>query len=400
MKKVLFIYTDWAANEERKKRNGYGGVGYYRIIKPAEALRKLGWQADCVGGDLTEKFGKTPEEIWPKVFSEYDAVVVKQMDNRQAATPFFFFAERYECPVIIDLDDDYLAVKPDQPAWEYYRPGSPKRAIFGAVLSLVDAIFVSTQPLKDSYTKSLAEIYQTETPTFVLPNCSVTADWPALPDRPKKERLKIGYAGSITHNSDLKMVFPAIFAVMKKYPHVDFEIFGALHMETFKQMTARFDPKLVDRVRLSGGGPTWHEFPPALVAKDWDIGICPLVDDSFTRSKSHIKWMEYTYAGIPSVASRVFPYFQPIDGVPTIEHEKTGLLADSVDDWVMLLSRLIEDYSLRRTLAHNAYQAITEHWQYDQWAHKWADALNHVLCNFQTRRIKMASSNDAKTTAD
>lgn len=388
MKKVLFIYTDWAQNEERKKVNGYGGVGYYRIVKPAEALRKLGWDAQIAGKDLTERFGDTPEKLWAGVFSEFDAVVVKAMDNPQAAGPFFFFADRYEIPVIMDLDDDYLNVKPDQPAWAHYHPGSQKRAIFGATISLVDALFVSTDPLKESYAKSLKAIYNMEKPIFVLPNCMNLDDWPPVPARQKKDRVTIGYAGSITHNSDLKMVFPAIFEVMKKYPHVDFEIFGALHKQTFDEMTEGTDQELLDRVKLSTGGPTWHQYPPALVAKDWDIGICPLVDDTFTRGKSHIKWMEYTMAGIPSVASKVYPYHMPIDGVPTIEDGKTGFLVDSLDAWVMVLSQLVEDHDLRQKIAANAYQAIKENWIYEKWAQGWADALNDVLCNFQTRRIK------------
>jgi glycosyltransferase involved in cell wall biosynthesis len=399
-KKVLFIYTDWNQSEERAKVNGYGGVGYYRIIKPAEALRKLGWDAQVAGKDLIERFGDTPEKLWPAVFSEFDAVVVKQMDNPQAAAAFFFFAEKYNTPVIMDLDDDYLSVKPDQPAWKYYHPGSQKRAVFAAALSLVDALFLSTEPLQKSYRKWLAEVYGIETPSFVLPNCSRFEDWPELPERLEKKNLTIGYAGSITHNADLQMVFPAVFEVMEKYPLVDFESFGALHKETFDMLVKGQPQKLINRVKLTTGGHSWEHYPPRLTGKDWDIGICPLVDDTFTRGKSHIKWMEYTMTNIPTVASKVYPYFEPVHGVPTIEDGKTGFLASTTEEWVMLLSKLVEDHSLRREIATNAYEAIGKNWQYDQWAHRWADALNDVLCNFQTRRTKMALSKSAKTPVD
>lgn len=399
MKKVLFIRTDWASSEERKAVDGYGGVGYYRMVKPCEALKKLGWETVHMGRTLAEKYGSSPEKLWPAVFSEFDAVVVKQTDNAQAAGPFFYFAERYNTPIIMDFDDDYFSVKPDQPAWDQFHPGSQKRAILAAAVSLVDALFLSTDPLIPAYTGLLKNVFNIETPTYVLPNCSDFKDWPPLPARPEKKRLTIGYAGSITHNADLAMVFPSIFQIMEKYPHVDFEIFGALHRETFEEMTQGVSKRLLQRVKLSTGGHSWEHYPPRLVAKDWDIGIAPLVDDTFTRAKSHIKWMEYTMTNIPTVASKVYPYFMPVHGVPTIEHGKTGMLAVTPDDWIVLLSQLIEDHSLRRTIAANAYKAIGENWQYDAWAHRWADALNDVLCNFQTRRTKMALSKSAKTFA-
>lgn len=399
-KKILFIYTDWNASEARRKAKGYGGVSYYRVIKPAQALQKLGWDVTIVGHDLVEKYGDTPEQIWPSVFSEFDAVVVKQMDNPAAASPMFFFAERYDVPIILDLDDDYFSVKPDQPAWEVYKPGSQKRAIFGATLSLVDAIFVSTQPLKDSYGKHLQEIYKMDKPIFVLPNCNQFADWPIKQVPPPHGVVTIGYAGSITHNADLKMVLPAIMYVMEKYPHVRFEILGAMYKQALDEMVAGYPKRLTKRIKLKPGTHSWDGYPELLASQNWDIGICPLVDDTFNRGKSHIKWMEYAMAGLPVVASPTFPYSEPINGTPVIENGVTGFFARSTGDWIMLLSRLIEDWPLRQQIAGNAKAAITRNWQYDKHASLWADALNDVLCNFQTRRTKTESSSSVKTTAD
>lgn len=398
-KKILFIYTDWNASEARRKSGGYGGVSYYRVIKPAQALQKLGWDVTIVGADLTEKYGTTPEQIWPSVFSEFDAVVVKQMDNPAAASPMFFFAERYDVPIILDLDDDYFSVKPDQPAWEVYKPGSQKRAIFAATLSLVDAVFVSTQPLKESYEDHLKAIFKMEKPIFVLPNCNQFDDWVQKSPQPPHGVVTIGYAGSITHNADLKMVLPAIMYVMQKYPHVRFEILGAMYKHALDEMTAGYPKKLAKRIKLKPGTHSWQGYPELLASQNWDIGICPLVDDKFNRGKSHIKWMEYTMAGLPVVASPTFPYSEPINGTPVIENGVTGFFARSTADWIMLLSRLIEDWPLRQQIAGNAKAAIQRNWQYNKHASLWSDALNDVLCNFQTRRTKTGSSSSVKTTA-
>lgn len=70
---------------------------------------------------------------------------------------------------------------------------------------------------------------------------------------------------------------------------------------------------------------------------------------------------------IPVVASRIYPYYKDIMGVPTIEHEETGLLCDTVDDWVTNLSRLIESKELREKIGENSYNAVVKNWQYKDW---------------------------------
>ena len=398
MKKILYIYTDWNASEKRRLAKGFGGVSYYRVMKPAEELRRLGYDVTVAGEDLTQ-WGHNPEKLWPTVFSKFDAVVVKQIDNPQAAGPLFFFAQQFGKPVIMDLDDDYFNVKPDQPAYEHYKPGTDKRAILGAALSLVDGLIVSTEPLKNSYQKFFQDVFQSDTPIFVAPNCNDERDWPKgkqIVFNKTKGATTIGYAGSITHNADLQMVLPAIHRVMEKYPKVKFEILGALDAESFGKLFRGWSDAMVDRVEVKSGTHSWAGYPELLCSQNWDIGIAPLVDDVFTRGKSHIKWMEYSMAGFVTVASPVYPYIEPIDGVPVLEDGATGFFCRSTDDWVMVLSRLIEDPEGRSTMAARAREAIIEHWQYHSWGDKWAEAIESILCNFQTRRQKSASSRTAK----
>lgn len=398
-KKLLFIYTDWAASEARRKSGGYGGVTYYRIMKPVKELRRLGYDITIVGEDL-KKYGETAGELWPTVFSEFDAVIVKQVDNPEAAAPMFFYAERYGKPIIMDLDDDYFSVKPDQPAWEYYKPGSPKRATFGASLSLCKGVIVSTQPLKDSYQKALKDMFNVDMPIFVCPNGNDRADWKSIRRRkPKKNQVTIGYAGSITHNSDIAMVLPALRTILERYPQVKIEVLGALDADSYAKIFYGWPDELVDRVEAKGGTHSWTGYPKLLCEQKWDIGIAPLVDDAFTRGKSHIKWMEYTMAGIPTVASPTYPYSQPIFGVPTIEDGKTGFLCRSTDEWVMVLSSLIENPDARQEIVENAYNAISRNWQYEHWASKWVEAIDSILCSSTIQPTKPELSKTASDSA-
>lgn len=393
--KILMIYTDWANNEHRKKNNLYGGVGYYRIIKPAEELRKY-HEVDIVGGDF-KKFGKTPEEAWDNVFRTYDLVWTKQIDNGPAAAAMFMYADHYGKRVVMDLDDNYFEVTPDQPGYQWYHPGSTNRAILSAALSFTSAIVTSTKPLADYYKNFLKQVYGINKKIYVAPNCVEPAEW-NFPVARKKDNdgITIGWAGSITHNADLKMVVPAMNRLMKEFKTLKWVLVGGVEgskvAEIFKDMD---DPNL-DRIEIKGGTLAWEGFPELLGSQGWDIGICPLVDNEFNRGKSHIKWMEYSLLGIPTVASKTFPYFSSIQGTKTIQEGYTGYLAKNSEEWYEKLKALINSEELRKKVGAQAREIVSKEWSYSQHGSKWADIVTSV-CNSPIPQHARALSKLVKT---
>src|SRR3546814_14721972 len=61
--------------------------------------------------------------------------------------------------------------------------------------------------------------------------------------------------------------------------------------------------------------PTPEEFFRSI---DYAVGVAPLSDTTFNRSKSDIKFLELAALGIPTIASDVAPY-------RSIRHGETGL---------------------------------------------------------------------------
>jgi glycosyltransferase involved in cell wall biosynthesis len=84
-----------------------------------------------------------------------------------------------------------------------------------------------------------------------------------------------------------------------------------------------------------------------------NINLAPLVPgDPFCESKSAIKFTETGILNIPTVAVRNQTFSETIsDGVD-------GFLADTKDEWVEKLGRLIEDAELRKTMGENARKKI------------------------------------------
>lgn len=374
--KVLTINTDFSATEDRKKARAYGGVAYYRLLKPMDNLD--GFDITFKSAEMIdESVGKSTEEFYSELIKGNDIIVTKCIDNPEAASALLFFANKYNVKVVLDLDDNLFEVKHDQPAYSQYKRGGEKRPIVSALVGMVDAIFVSTQPLADYYAKFLEEVYHKKTPIFILPNYNDVNDFNfPLPEK-RKDKVIIGWIGSTTHNEDLKMILPAIERILKEYPNTEFNIVGGLNHEATIEVFKNVDDSVLDRIYTSGGSIGWAGFPKILMELNWDIGLAPLLSDEFNRGKSHIKWMEMAMKHIPTVASRVYPYHMPILGQNTIVDGVTGVLCDE-KEWYYKLRKLIEDKELREKIGENAYQYVKNNLQYKDHKHLWQKALKKV----------------------
>ena len=107
-----------------------------------------------------------------------------------------------------------------------------------------------------------------------------------------------------------------------------------------------------------------------------DIGIVPIVDpdeNKFNKSKSNIKWLEYSHYGVPSVVSGFKPYVQHIDD------GKTGLIAYDNQDWFDNLSKLIDDPLYRIKVGADAKKEVDLKFSIHNHAHKWYDLYMSAL---------------------
>lgn len=366
--------SDWASSPEREELNSYGGYGYYRTLKIAQQLEPeyevTVWNREWK--DKLESFGRDAEKFYTYIFTTYDIVWLHQTDNDLTFAWLRSMATHFEKKLIMDCDDLFLEVDKGNPAGKKLGRGKlnreNKRAMLATNMSFCDALTVSTLPLKEKLQAHITEVHGQCPPIYIIPNANDINDW-----QHKKvtgDKVIIGYAGGLSHNDDLDMVLPAIKTIMEKYPEVSFQLMGQMDLVKAKQVFGKWEQPIRSRILLMNATKTQPEYPKHLSEQPWSIGICPLINSPFNQCKSHIKWLEYSSYKIPTVASRVYPYYKDVLGKETIEHEVTGLLCDTVEDWVTNLSRLIEDEKLRNELGENAYKHVVENWQYkDQKKH-------------------------------
>jgi glycosyltransferase involved in cell wall biosynthesis len=359
--KILTIRTDWGAPEERKKQNAYGGVGYYRSIKPTEVIAQ---KYDVTNwGRETGEIADTAEKQWTKIFTDYDVLWTTHLFSKDALGWMLFGANHFKKKLIIDIDDDFLHVEKTHYMYDRFKSGSADKTILSTALSLADAITVSTYPLKEMCEKHFYDVHGIKKKVYVIPNMNDIADWPEK-TAPKEEGLTIGYSGSMSHNADFALVIGQLMRLMKKYKHVKLKILGTVAPHDVPTLFKAFPPALLDRVEVFGGTATFREYPVWLSKQDWDIGIAPLTDCEFNKKKSHIKWMEYAMYEIPTVASRIYPYYMQFDDRDTIIDGETGMLASTPKEFGDKIEELINNAQLRKRIGKQAREYVVKNWQY------------------------------------
>jgi glycosyltransferase involved in cell wall biosynthesis len=102
----------------------------------------------------------------------------------------------------------------------------------------------------------------------------------------------------------------------------------------------------------------------------WDIGIAPLADIPFNRSRSDVKLKEYGSVGIPWLASPVGPYAD-------LGEAEGGRLVED-DAWFEALDRLVRRRRERRILGRRA-RAWARSQSIDNVAERWERVFQHAI---------------------
>lgn len=363
--KILLISTDWAHNQYRIDNNEYGGVTYYRLIAPTKYID--GHQIDYWGKYLSEKITSDSPQAYADFIRNYDLVVTKHIDNAWGGKLLKLGCQIADVPLVYDLDDNLLMVREDQPAYELeYNKGGTKRLIVATNLSYADALFVSCKPLEKFYKKFFQDVFHIDMPIYVLPNFNDIDEW-KYKSETNTDKVVIGYHGSVTHNSDLKMVLPAIDKLLGEYENLSFQILGGVRADKIQDVFEGV--KNLDKIEIGGGTEAWDKFPERLMEQKWDIGIAPLIDDEFNRGKTHIKYLEYSMKQIPTLASNVYPY--------TYNAHEAVLCNE--DEWYDKLKTLIDNPELRKEIGEKSYKSVIENQQYKDHCHLWVNAFESVI---------------------
>src|ERR1035437_2089080 len=115
--KILFFRNDWNTNASRQVDDGYGGVGYYRIVQPARQTK--GHEITVVGAKINKK-GETAEKKWTRIFKEYDVFWTTYFTDPEVASAMYYHRDKFKKKIVVDLDDNYLSVLTTHPLYDRF----------------------------------------------------------------------------------------------------------------------------------------------------------------------------------------------------------------------------------------------------------------------------------------
>lgn len=282
-------------------------------------------------------------EVWHQ--AQPDVLILSRYTSGLAGG-FIAAARAFRVPVVFHIDDDLLNVPESLGRAKFEHYNQPERlAALRSAIEASDFVYASTRTLADTLTRNgirapklAGEIY-----------CSMDPE--ALIDPLPSTGPVIGYMATGGHGADLDLVVPAVARLMREIPELRFETFGTVGAAS---ALAAFGP----RVAHHRGVPDYQRFLGALGDLGWWVGIAPLEDTPFNRCKADTKWVEYTFAGLATVASDLPVYHQACAN-------GGGLLARTEDDWYAALKGLILDRDHRRNTLTRARTRLTERYSRD-----------------------------------
>jgi len=258
----------------------------------------------------------------------YDLVFIHREACPFGPPIFEWMIYKFKKPIIYDFDDA-IFLQNYNLANRFYKflkfPSKTKKIIKMASMVIVPNIF-----LKEYTCKFNKHVYVIPTP--------IDTDKFKIAEK-SSNKLTIGWVGSFTTASYLKVVFNVMQQLSKKYDFV-LKIFGAGEILS------------IPGVKIENHD--WHLEEEVSYFQSIDIGIYPLIDILWARGKAGFKAIQYMSVGVPVVASSVGMVKDFIkDGV-------NGYLARTEEEWIEKISKLIEDSNLRKNIGLEGRKTVEE----------------------------------------
>lgn len=280
-------------------------------------------------------------------------------------------------PMLVEMDDWIFDLPSYNLAAAAYHPNSELEDIAYQQIRLCDGIITSTEYLKNK----LNQLFPDKN-IYVIKNSLDFDIWDNIKvNRPlhdeNKDLIRIGYSGCGNHSGDLEIVKEPIESLLEEFPNLEFVSLPYPSTDDIKNPRYK---RITQWVPMS-------MFPQSLSDWEIDIGIAPLRDNELNRSKSNLRWLEYSALKIPTIASKVYPFQNSItDG-------KDGILvSSSKKEWYDAIKALIVDQRERTAIGKKAYAKVKKDYNMDKVAKSYLSVLKMVKNEF----IR-ASRGDRKT---
>lgn len=365
------------------------GVNYWRGKVPAKALQKHNL-CDVKVLNLYKHTGSEVEEM----LLGSDVIYMASPCGIDCTLEYIKFYQLGKAGVC-DFDDNLFDCHPLNPGystlglnevtialpdgskeilWKDQRMGFSLKDNAKRFCSFIDILYVAntvtttTKYLRDELSDASAK---DKDDFIILPNSIDFNTFKPFQRRLDHSKFRIGWTASDSHLLEGRMVMDIIKELSKRRSDFQFVILG--NIEKFRVVSKDLPIE-------------WHEFvdlsiyPIKLASLELDLGICPLENHSFNKSKSALKWTEYSALGIPSVCSDIEPYKIITDGVD-------GMLAGSTAEFVDKICEIMDNSKTRQDIIRNSYEHNFDKYNIDKNCHKWLETFERAYFKEPQRQL-------------
>lgn len=250
--------------------------------------------------------------------------------------------------IIFDFDDSIWlnVISSNNKKLSWLKDGSKT----GKIIQLSDLVFAG-----NDFLATYARRYN---PHVVIVPTTIDTD-AYLPNyKPQREKITIGWSGSVSTIEHFQHAIPALKILKDKFKNkIEIKVIGDSHFENKE---------------LGIQGLAWKSESEIKDLQSIDIGIMPLPDNEWTWGKCGLKGLQYMALEIPTIMSPV--------GVnkEIIKHGVNGFLANTTEEWVTIISTLIEKPDLRRSIGIEGRKTVVERYSVQSLKNRYLDQFKSV----------------------
>jgi glycosyltransferase involved in cell wall biosynthesis len=339
------------------------GCHFYRVFLPSLYLKESGYEI----GYATHNYDQKRLELMIK-----DADVVslsRSYKDLDCIKSIISICKNNKKKIAYDLDDDIWNIIDENPA---ICSKKNLEECGKLLLENADVVTTTTQDLANVLKKFNKNV-------VVIPNA---IDKEVFKNCEKKLKIPtVVYSGSASHWKDFLTILPTLEKIKKEIPFT-------FIMVGFTQSpldSAMYEYKKLERWGVKTGNSKYQEsalecyeylrrmnvlhFPfynpelyPDVLSRlvNADIGICPLEDNVFNKSKSCVKFYEYGSCGIATLAPRILPYKDEVD-----------YTYENLQDFEIKLRKLLKDSDFRKEVAERQRKWVIENRDIRQIVNEW-----------------------------
>ncbi|WP_432217393.1 glycosyltransferase [Pseudomonas kribbensis] len=284
-------------------------------------------------------------------------IFCRSCDPRYAWLPTYL--REHGIPYAYYLDDNFWKITGSGELARYYKSAE-------VVMSL-DA-FVENASFVITHNKTFAEFINRRFPDVKCELLPVPFDTSLIRKIAKKLAVKpardavVGYAGGYKEE-EFSLLQEVVEQLGKERPEIRFEFIGGVSDEL----------RSLNNVQWFPGFSDYSQFLEFKMARNWSVGLAPLMESQFNASKTNNKFREYGGCGISAIYSNTTPY------VECVVSERSGLLVDNnVADWVEAIKRLVDNPQLRETIKEESFKYVELNHSHESIIPAWREALDRI----------------------